>query len=54
MRCAGKELLSILPVWMREEVDTLGKDNLQELRLRVNAPPELVMGSGNWLLSENV
>lgn len=54
MRCAWKELLSILPVWMREEVDTLGKDNLQELRLRVNAPPELVMGSGNWLLSENV
>lgn len=43
MNCAWKELLNILPQWMRQEVDRLGKDTLQELRLRVNDPPELVM-----------
>lgn len=51
MRCAWKELLAVLPAWMREEVDALGKDSLQELRLRMNAPPELVLGKRNWLLS---
>lgn len=51
MRCAWKELLAVLPVWMREEVDALGKDSLQELRLRMNAPPELVLGKRSWLLS---
>ena len=45
MNCAWKELLTILPPWMRQEVDRLGKDTLQELRLRVNAPPELILGS---------
>ncbi len=43
MRCAWKELLAVLPQWMRLEVDRLGKDRLQELRLRINAPPELIM-----------
>ncbi len=50
MRCAWKELLSILPLWLRPEVDRLGRESLQELRLRVNEPPELVMQSGSrWL-----
>lgn len=50
MRCAWKEFLSILPSRYRQEVDTLGKDTLQELRLRLNAPPELVLtGSSRWL-----
>ena len=43
MRCAWKELLSVLPSWMRREVDLLGKDELRELRLRINSPPELVL-----------
>lgn len=43
MLCAWNELLATLPVWMRREVDMLGKNTLQELRLRVNAPPELVL-----------
>lgn len=42
MMCAWKDLLAILPIWMRQEVDELGREELQELRLRLNAPPELV------------
>lgn len=35
---------------MRPEVDRLGKTSLQELRLRINAPPELVLKTGAiWL-----
>ena len=50
MLCAWKELLAILPAGIRSEVDALGKDDLQELRLRINAPPELVLSSGSrWL-----
>ena len=44
MTCAWKELLSILPQWMRSDVDRRGREALQELRLRINAPPELVLG----------
>ena len=50
MICLWKQLLGILPSWLRTEVDALGRDNLQELRLRVNAPPELVLsGRSHWL-----
>lgn len=42
MKCAWKELLAILPPWCRSDVDTLGRDTLQELRLRLNLPPELI------------
>ena len=41
MMCAWKELLAMLPLRLRPEVDRLGKDSLQELRLRVNGPPVL-------------
>ena len=50
MRCAWNELIAILPVWLRQDVDLMGRDNLQELRLRINAPPELVLaGKSKWL-----
>lgn len=53
MMCAWKELLSILPVRLRREVDSLGKETLQELRLRINAPPELVLGEhSQWLAGD--
>ena len=42
MTCAWKELLAVLPTWMRKDVNDLGADSMQELRLRINAPPELV------------
>ncbi len=42
MKCAWQALLNILPHWLREDVDKLGRDTLQEIRLRLNLPPELV------------
>ena len=50
MTCAWKELLAIIPAWMRQDVDRMGRESLQELRLRINAPPELVFtGQQKWL-----
>ena len=50
MKCAWKELLAVLPPWIAREADTLGRDNLQELRMRLGKPPELVMqGGSRWL-----
>lgn len=40
MTCAWKELLSILPLWLRQEVDRL--ESLQELRLRLGRPVEWI------------
>lgn len=54
MICAWKELLTILPEWMRHDVDTKGAQTLQELRLRVNSPPELIMPDGNCLLNRKL
>ena len=54
MRCAWKELLGILPSGIRGDVDTIGKEELQELRLRINAPPELVLPSGSHWLEGNM
>lgn len=51
MRCAWKELLAILPIWCRKEVDEQGRDHLQELRLRLGLPPELVRWGDNVKLS---
>ena len=42
MICAWKELLKILPEGLRRDVDKLGRNSLQELRLRLGKPPELV------------
>lgn len=50
MKCGWKELLAILPLPMREEVDKLGREEAQELRLRLGRPPELVLNAGSrWL-----
>ena len=50
MKCAWENLLAVLPMWLRPEVDRLGRKELQELRLRLNKPPELVLkGTSHWL-----
>lgn len=54
MKCEWEKLLAILPPPMRSDVDKLGKDRLQELRLRLGRPPSLEMGSGRRLLPESV
>lgn len=54
MICAWNELLSILPLRMRQEIGSVGKNGIQEIRLRMNAPPELVLPSERYWLEENV
>ena len=43
MKCAWKELLSILPAWLRDDVDKQGRASLQEIRMRKGQNPLLVM-----------
>lgn len=53
MKCAWKELLGILPQQLRSDVDRLGKEQLQELRLRQGKPAQLVLGKeSRWLSGE--
>lgn len=42
MNCAWDDFIRILPIWMREEVNTIGQTSLQELRLRIGLKPELI------------
>lgn len=49
MKCAWNELLAILPQDLKSEADR-HRETLQELRLRLDRPPELVTARGNvWL-----
>jgi len=52
MQCAWKEFLAVLPTGMRQEVDRLGRDDLQELRLRVGEKPMLITGHGREALGK--
>ena len=50
MNCAWKELLSILPLRLRSEVDTYGKERGLEIRLRLDKSPQLIRkGDSIWL-----
>lgn len=42
MKCAWKELLAILPQSIRQDVDNLGRETLQEIRLRKSQPVQLI------------
>lgn len=52
MTCAWRQLLSILPLWLRQEVDRL--DSLQELRLRLGRPVEWISGDKFGVLGREV
>lgn len=54
MRCQWQSFLELLPTWIRNDVDRLGGNVLQELRLRVYTEPELVTGNGSLWLSRKV
>lgn len=54
MRCAWEAFINLLPPWMRDTVDIHGKNTLQELRLRLNSPPELITSNGNIILQRHV
>ena len=43
MICACDDLLGILPQWLKEHTDRQGKGTMTDIRLRINAPPELVL-----------
>ena len=50
MRCQWQEFLNLLPIWLRQPVDEQGREDLTELRLRLNSPPELVKRNQSvWL-----
>ncbi len=50
MRCAWQAYMNLIPVWMRKRVDEQGRDTLQELRLRLGSPPELILPNRRiWL-----
>ncbi len=51
MRCAWKELMALVPMELRREVDKYA-GSLQELRLRVGLPTEVVTQSGRFLLKD--
>lgn len=52
MRCQWEAFISLVPLRLRESLDKLGKDHLQELRLRIGLPPELVLTRGSIWLDE--
>lgn len=51
MKCAWNEFLTILPSRLRREVDNLGREHLEELRLRQGQPVELVLHRESRILS---
>ena len=51
MKCAWQAYLSLLPRKMQQEVNTYGKENLQELRLRIGQAPLMCFQDGIRSLS---
>ena len=50
MACNWQAFLNLVPPRLRGEVDKLGKEQLQELRLRLQGEPELVLSrQSKWL-----
>ena len=50
MRCQWEAYIKLLPGWLHEPVDKLGKETLTELRLRVGHPAQIVQHSRSlWL-----
>ena len=54
MKCEWDKLLAILPPDLRDPVDRLGKEDLQELRLRKGQYPQLVRRNGEKQLDRLV
>ena len=54
MKCAWKQFLNLLPPTLRPQVDELGRERLQELRLRLQCRPLLVCGDGQYTLPVTV
>ena len=50
MKCAWDTYINLVPLYLRQDVDRLGKENLEELRLRIGRPPELIISGRSMLL----
>lgn len=51
MKCEWQAYLNILPHWMRNEVDQIGRNHIQELRMRTGLCPEMICRNGRYALS---
>jgi len=51
MKCAWDQFLSIVPTRYRKDVDNLGREKLEELRLRVEHPAELILNGISHFLT---
>jgi len=54
MICAWKNVLNLLPPWMAKDVDRLCTNSLQELRMRQDMKPEIVMQEQNIILERPI
>lgn len=54
MICQWNGVLAILPNWLRKDADKLGSSTLQELRLRLNKPPQLICQKQTYTLDRLV
>lgn len=54
MTCAWQAYLNLLPPWLRQQVDNHNSETLQELRLRIDQPPELILKDTNCWLSRKI
>ena len=54
MICQWQELLQILPVWLRGEVDKHKEKYVNEIRLRLHSPPEIICLNGTVVCHRNV
>lgn len=54
MICQWEPLIQILPIWMRQDVDRLGKKSMEELRLRLGFAPKLIFADRTCTLSRVV
>ena len=50
MKCAWQAYLNLLPHKIRPDVDRQGKENLQELRLRIGQRPEMMFQGSSYFL----
>ncbi len=54
MVCQWQNVLNVLPGWMKQSVDELGREGLQELRLRLGQVPKLCFQDEQKELKRNV
>lgn len=52
MMCAWDKLMEIIPPRMREPVNRMGRDTMQEFRIRESFPPELVLQKSSYWLDD--